>query len=654
MARHTEKHTLRGYFQLHPKGFGFVVPSDPQHPDIFVPSRYTGGALHRDEVTVEYWRSAEFQEGRGKEWEGRIVTIHQRGMTRLVGRFEQNKTGCRVIPDNERFSGPVQIPADGTGGARQGQAVAVMLLGYPSATEMAWGKVIQILGTRGELATEIEAVIHHHDLPLEFPEDVEAAAQQMAGDIATTKHLEKDRRDLRALHFVTIDGESAKDFDDAVAVESLPQDRFRVWVAIADVSAFVPVDSLIDKEALRRGTSVYFPDRALPMLPHVLSDHYCSLRPNEDRLVLVAEFEVHADGSRHHSKFYRGVIRSRARLTYTIVHRLLEGHDPALQAQYALQQPLVELMAKVCRRLRTVRFQRGSLNLDLPEPQIELDIAGEPGDIFRAPRYFSHQMIEDLMIAANEEVAEFLTNRGFPCMYRVHPKPAPERIRMFRELLDHLGYPTKLKHPARPHDLSKVIEQVRGQPEERLVNHMLLRSMQQAYYSLDNDGHFGLASTCYCHFTSPIRRYPDLMIHRVLIEAIGDTKKKGSVSSAVGRLRDIAAHTSRRERIAMEAEREMLKVYSAAFLRGHLGKTFDGVITHLTKFGFFVELIEYFVEGLVHLTSLTDDRYQFDEAHHQLIGRRRKKTYRIGDKVRIVVHDITLEGREARFLLVEE
>lgn len=644
--------SARGYFQLHPKGFGFFVPTDTTQPDVFIPPHDTKGAFHRDEVTVEYWP----EKGRGgrpspkgtattqPRWEGRIIKIHQRGTTRIVGRVEQGPTGCHVVPDDERLPRIVKIPPDGTGGARHGQTVAVVLHGYPEDKGGCWGKIIQILGKRGEFSTEIETVIHHHGLPTEFPDDVEAAARDLLETIDRSDTSD-GRRDLRDIPFVTIDGETAKDFDDAVAVEDLGSGRYRIWVAIADVSAYVPLGSLVDHEALARGTSVYFPDRCLPMLPHALSDDACSLRPLEDRLVLVAEFEVNADGSRQRAKFYRGVINSRARLTYTIVHDLLTGNDATIHTQYATQQPMLVTMYAVCQCLRAVRFARGSLNLDLPEPEINLDIEGAPDNIFAAPRYESHQMIEELMVTANEEVAQYLTNRGYPCLFRIHPKPTEERIHAFQELLSHLGYPAKLHHPARPQDLSKVIEHVRGQPEERLVNHMLLRSMQQAFYSLENDGHFGLASRCYCHFTSPIRRYPDLVVHRLLIQAITRNQPHPDLKT----LRDVAAHTSRRERVSMEAEREMLKVYAAAFLRDHIGETFDGVVTHITKHGFYVELLKYFVEGFVHQSTLTNDRYRFDAEHHQLVGKRKENRFSIGDKVQIRIHEISMEDREARF-----
>lgn len=628
----------RGYFQLHPNGFGFVVPAARATPDIFIPARKTKGALHRDEVTAEYWFDAE------QRAEGAIVEIHQRGVRRVVGHCEQGPAGLRVIADDARFPAPITIPPDGTGGARHGQTVAVVLHGYPGERPGCWGKVVQILGRRGEFATEIETVIHHHDLPVEFPADVEAAAQEAMQ--AVPSHA--TRKDLRAIPFVTIDGETAKDFDDAVAVEQTNNNRVRVWVAIADVSAYVPLGSPADREALARGTSVYFPDRCLPMLPHVLSDNTCSLRPCEDRLVLVAECEIDADGARHRPKFYRAVIQSRARLTYTIVHQLLEDNHAAGRAEHAAHIPMLTLMQQVCRRLRTARFQRGSLDLDLPEPEINLDIEGAPEKIFQAPRYESHRMIEELMVTANEEVAQYLTTRGYPCLYRIHPKPTEERTAAFRELLEHLGYSTTLRHPARPRDLARVIEQVHGHPEERLVNHQLLRSMQQAFYSLENDGHFGLASRCYCHFTSPIRRYPDLVIHRLLIQCLEGDPPMPQLKT----LRDIAAHTSRRERIAMEAEREMLKVYAGAFLREHLGETFAGVVTHITKHGFYVELLKFFVEGLVRCATLQDDWYRFDETHHQLIGKRTRRRFRIGDQVQIRIEEIALESREARFVLV--
>ncbi|MBI4236822.1 MAG: ribonuclease R [Deltaproteobacteria bacterium] len=709
---------LIGEIQLHPDGYGFVVVEGAAQPDIFVPARAIGGAMHRDRVEVEIRAASEREgrrgraqrghsqphsgaeggtrgalpiggatrapvtphrdrveveiratgEGEGRRGrsrsqrggpdtarrEGRITQIFSRHVRRCVGHFEQHGRVTAVIPDDPRIGARVNIPADGTGGARHGQTVAVQLLTYPEDPLGLTGKVIQILGTRGLLMTEIAAVIHHHHLDTEFPSAVEAAAQALCAhqpaDAATTH-----RKDCRALPFVTIDGESAKDFDDAITVRMNADDTARVWVAIADVSHFVPEGSVLDQEALARGTSVYFPDRALPMLPYALSDDRCSLRPQEDRLVLVAEFTVDADGDVRHPAIYRGVIRSHARLTYTEVQQMLDGPasaDPIAQ--------MITSAAVVCRRLRARRLHRGSIDFDLPEPEIVLDLQGDPEAILRAPRHFSHQMIEELMLAANEVVARFLTDHGLPCVYRIHEPPAPEKMQELSLLVARLGIAPRISTPPRPQELARIVQAAREQPYERLVNHTLLRSMQQARYDTRNRGHFGLASKCYCHFTSPIRRYPDLLVHRLLVRVIDGAGKKGQGSrgrQAVQRpatisLQAMAEHCSRRERVAMEAEREMIKVYTGAFLQERIGEQFDGIIAHVTPRGCFVELLHFFVEGMIPLEGLGSEKFRFEQEGLCLVGLRNRVTYRIGDRVRIAIAEVNLSARLIRFALV--
>lgn len=657
MARPTQKPRMIGNLQLHPDGFGFVV-GEGEAPDIFVPPRAMAGAMHRDRVEVEYGPSAPRRGRRAStetpttpqepKLEGRIVKIVARGTQQIVGRFVATPRGpAQVITDDARIPQRIHIPADATAGAREGQTVVVRLLSYPDSAEGLRGKVVRILGARGHLETEIETVIHHHELPLEFPEPIEAAAHQIRsrGTGGPSEH-----RDCRALPLVTIDGETAKDFDDAVAVAATPQGGFTVWIGIADVSHYVAPGSEIDQEALARATSVYFPDRVLPMLPHTLSDDLCSLRPDEDRCALIAELYCDAKGKVTHTDFYPGIMRSRARLTYTTVHQIVTLRDAAARAAHQGLCPMLDLMAQLCQQLRIQRLKRGSIDFDLPEPEIVLDMEGGPEAIIKAERYFAHQMIEELMIAANEAVARFLTSRGVPCLYRVHPAPEPGKMRDLGLLLAHIGIPFQPTIPLKPHALARVVEAARGHPAERLVNHTLLRSMQQAIYDPTNDGHFGLASRCYCHFTSPIRRYPDLVNHRLLKAVLRGDRPPVSPAQAM----TTARHCSQRERVAMAAEREMAKVYAADFLRSRIGEPFAGTIAHVTKHGFYVELQAYFVEGFVPKTSLTDDRYRFDENHLRLVGQRSQRCYEIGAAVRVVIEEIHIETREIRFRCLEE
>lgn len=651
-----DKTFISGYLQVHPDGYAFLVGEAPGAADLFIAPRHLGGAGHRDRVRAEVLpksASPRHQRGGRDRTEGRVVEILARGINRVVGRFEQFGRTAQVIPDDARTPAKISIPPDGTGGARHGQTVVVQLLTFADAPDGATGKIVQIMGARNEFTTEVETVIHHHQLPTQFPADVESAASTLADASRTAPR--DTHTDLRQIPFVTIDGETAKDFDDAVAVETHGADT-TVWVAIADVSAYVAANSPIDREALARGTSVYFPDRCLPMLPSVLSDNLCSLRPNEDRLAVVVCFTVTPDGTIRDPHFARAHIRSRARLTYTIVHHLLAADDPVLAEEYRAQLPMLHTMATVCRSLQRVRRARGSIDFDLPEPQILLDIEGGPEAIVRAPRYFSHQMIEELMIATNEVVARHLTNHQYPCLFRCHPPPTPDRMRDFGLLCKQMGVAARLRAPVRALDLARVVETVKDRPEARLINHALLRSMQQAYYDPGSSHHFGLASACYCHFTSPIRRYPDLVVHRLLLATLDAKSVHGHGTAqplASGRraLGDVALHCSRRERISMEAEREMAKVYTAAFMRERIGQSFDGVISHITKFGFYVELVEFFIEGFVPCTSLTDDRYTLDDTTRTLVGKRQGKVWQIGNHVRVQVHTVSLEHRETIFCL---
>ncbi|MBI2343503.1 MAG: ribonuclease R [Deltaproteobacteria bacterium] len=665
-----KKPRVIGQLQRHPDGYGFLLPEDPTLEDIFIPPTGLGDARHRDRVEVELSvRSRRPGNRRDRtrpgpdQREGRVVQVLARGVERVVGRSIQIAPIGLVAPDDDRLPSPIHIPLQALGGARPGDTVVVEWTETPAGQSGVWGAVRKILGPRGEIATEIEAVLHHHGLPEAFPTAVLRAAEDVAnaysGDEWST-----DRQDRTQVPFVTIDGESARDFDDAVAVEPLPDGASRISVGIADVSAFVTPGSPLDEEAAARGTSVYFPDRVLPMLPPVLSDDLCSLRPDIPRCALVVEYRIAPDGALGSPRFSRAWIRSRARLTYTQVQRILNAHAaPAPKARTPaavsgqidpqLERMLLQ-MAVLCRTLREVRLARGSIDFDLPEPEILLDIEGSPERILKAERFFAHQMIEELMIATNEQVARTLTRRGAGCLYRIHPPPKAETLRDLRLLLDHLDIPHHLTTTIRSKDLAQVIATVRGHAEERLVNHTILRAMQQAVYRIDNVGHFGLASPCYCHFTSPIRRYPDLVIHRLVVQTLLERgSRQRHADREPDRLRRSALHSSRRERIALEAEREMLKVYATAFLRERIGAAFSGRITRVTKFGCFVELDDFFVEGLILRESLPFDQFRFDDDRLRLVGRRTGRTLAMGDPVHVKVERVDIPARQAHFVLIE-
>lgn len=641
---------ISGTLTVHPDGYGFVVPDQSGVPDIFIPARAIWPALHRDRVVVVPGRPD--QRGR---LEGKIVEVLEHGLRQLVGRYEQAGRGAVVVPDDPRIGHRVAIGKNQGGGAKHGNTVVVEIVQFPDARQTMTGRVTCVLGRRGDLTTEVDTVIHCHVLPTAFSPELLAAADAVYRAAGTP---DATRKDLRATPFVTIDGETAKDFDDAVSAAPAADGSIRIWVAIADVSHYVRPGSLLDQEALARGTSVYFPGRCLPMLPPQLSDDLCSLRPDVERLVVVAEFSVTAAGQVERPMFYRARIRSRARLTYTLVHQLLEtpASSPQPLAPDLLQ--MLRCMAEACRCLQRQRRARGSVDFDLPEPEIVLDMQGGPEAIIRAERNCAHQMIEELMIAANESVAQVLTTRGRGCLYRVHAPPDPDKMREFGELLKHLEVSVRCTVPPRPADLARVLAAVRGRPEERWINHSLLRSMAQAVYDTKNVGHFGLASKCYCHFTSPIRRYPDLVIHRLLCATLDGRFQTGGTQKTrdAGRrtqddLRTIAQHCSLRERVAVDAEREMAKVYAAFFLRERIGMTFEAMVSHVTKRGLFVELAEFFVEGLVRAEDLPGERYLFDAKHPGFVGKKTGRAYRIGNRCRVRLEEVKVESREVRFVI---
>ncbi len=495
----------------------------------------------------------------------------------------------------------------------------------------------------------LDAVSREFGHSLDFSSKVLKEAKKISHDISPETWGE--RVDLCAEPIVTIDGETARDFDDAVSVDTLPEGRWRLLVSIADVSHYVRPGSAIDQEAYHRATSAYFPDRCIPMLPEELSNNLCSLVPQQDRLTMTAEMIFDREGRREESRFYRSVIRSAARLTYTLVHRILDLKDQALRQEYAPLLGPLERMEQLFRLLRTQRLKRGTLDFDLPEPQIVMDLEERNIErIVKAERYASHRLIEEFMIAANEAVAEFLEGSGKHSIYRVHETPNPEKAEEFMSLLHNMGFqvPRMKGHVFSPKTFAAVIETIRGKPEERLLNTLLLRTMKQAYYDVKNKGHFGLASRSYTHFTSPIRRYPDLLVHRILGQQLKSDQPR-MVSRSV--LSKMAEHCSERERNAMKTEwatRDLAAVY---FMQNKIGEVYQGIIANVTKFGVFVELKDYFVQGLLGLRNLTDDYYIFNEKKHCLQGKKNKQKFQIGDEIRVKVGGVNLVRRWLDFSL---
>lgn len=629
--------TMVGELKLHRDGYGFVISAKEDEPDVFIPARYVGDAFNTDVVEIKVLP------GRGAKFEGRITKIVTRNVFTLMGRFERVPQGFQVAADDRRVRHRILIDPSKKGEAKNGDNVIIRVLSHPSGNKPMTGEVMAILGKRGEEKTEKMAIIARHQLKVGFSPKVKAEAGGCRKWM--TDEEISSRRDLRGTDFVTIDGETARDFDDAVAVQRLSGGIIKLYVSIADVSFFVREGTELDKAAYERSTSVYFPDDCIPMLPEEISNDLCSLVPDEERFTLTAEMDIDPAGRVVRKDFYRSVIKSKARMTYTSVRKILADKDEAERKKYAHLIPQFEIMRDCYERLKDKREKRGSIDFDLPEPAIIMDLQDrEIEDIIRAERHIGHMMIEDFMIAANESVAEFLTAKRTGCIYRIHEPPPADKLVNFFELMHNLGYKTRYSTNIAPHELADIVRKIHGKPEERLVNHMLLRSLSQAIYSPENKGHYGLASKCYCHFTSPIRRYPDLVVHRLIVAALKNSQYRAP-------LKDISEHTSRRERVAMETEREVAKLYAALFMQNKIDEEYEGVISHVTKFGFFVELVEYFVEGLVNLDSFGDDEYRFEEKGMTLVGRRKKKIYKVGDKVRVTVTEVNIPDREISFEL---
>lgn len=657
--------SIRGRISVHRDGYGFVTPEGGGE-DIFIPSKFLKSALHGDLVEAS---SSPSRMG-GSKLDGRVLTVIERATSRIVGRYEETRRGAIVIPEDQRLNLVVSIPAKGRGGAEDGHQVVAELTSYPVGGRPAEGKIVEVLGWPDDPEVEIQSVIRRFDLPHIFGADVLAEAERIA-DTVTADDL-KGRVDLRTMPTVTIDGETARDFDDAVSLRREGM-NFRLWVSIADVSHYVKKDSPLDREAYLRGTSVYFPDRCIPMLPERLSNGICSLNPHVDRLTMTAEMLFDPTGTMLESSYYPSVIKSAARLTYTIVKQIIVDDDPELADKYRPTSPMLREMKELALILMAMRKKRGSIDFDLPEAEIIIGLTGRTEGIIRAERNLAHQLIEEFMLAANEAVARSITTSGIPFLYRIHENPDPAKLHTFQEFVHGFGYEFSLvEEKVRPSELQRLLTQADGRPEERMINYALLRCMKQARYAADNVGHFGLASDCYCHFTSPIRRYPDLVVHRILKAVFGSAQTAGidsaqqsdrSLSGVEGkrisrqlaiateRLGEVAEHTSKRERVAMEAERDVVEMKKLQYMQQHVGEQFDGYITGVTAFGFFVELTELFVEGLVHISTLSDDLYSHAEKQHSLIGRRSGKVFRIGDAVRITVASVSPGTRRIEFVL---
>ena len=637
-----------GTLSCNDKGYGFVVPRDPSQRDLYIPRRKLGDAMHGDLVV------ARREDRRGSRVEGRIIRLLSRARTQVVGVYEKGAHIGYVVPLDRRMLHQVFIPEAEANGAVAGQVVAAEITNFPGGKgrRNPEGRVVEVLGERDDPRIDVEVIIREHGLPHEFPAEVVAEAEKISTEVQ-----EEDlagRTDFRDLPVVTIDGENAQDFDDAVRVAWLPSGNFELAVHIADVAAYVAPGSAIDREAQRRATSVYFPDRVVPMLPERLSNEICSLKPGVDRLVHTVVMEINPEGRTVNYEFHDGVLRSAERMTYKSVAALLEGSDDDLAEQHAEHIDHIRLMAELAAALRGYRARRGSIDFDLPVPELLINLRGEVEDVLRSERNDAHRIIEEFMIRANEVVASHLTWEDVATLYRVHDGPDAEKVEGFREFVTGLGL--HLGGGARPRsrDFQRLVEQLEGQPGSRVIVYMMLRTMKQARYQPENVGHFGLASERYTHFTSPIRRYPDLVAHRILrFDRGSETGPALDFEALEGDLVRIGAESSERERNAEEAERRYVDWKSVQFMADKVGDSFEAYVTGVHSYGMFVELEPYFVEGLVHVSSLEDDYYHYDERQHRLEGKSSGRVFALGNRVRVQLVRADQGRRRLDFALEE-
>ncbi len=638
---------VKGKIQMHAKGFAFLIPEDEDAKDVYIHANDLGSAMNNDKVLVRLEKTGV----EGNRPEGKVIRILERSVIQVVGTFEDNRAFGFVIADDKRVPNDIFIPKGGSHGAVSGHKVIARITKYPEGRMSAEGEIIHILGHKNDPGIDIISIIYKHGIAIDFPNEVLEQATNIPETIAP-EELE-GRRDLRDEMIVTIDGADAKDLDDAVTVKQLENGNYKLGVYIADVSYYIKEGTPMDVEAYERGTSVYLVDRVIPMIPHRLSNGICSLNPQVDRLTLGCEMEITSSGQVVNHEIFQSVINTTERMTYHDVNQILVDKDPELRAKYEELVPMFEDMEKLAKILRSKRMGRGAIDFDFKEAKVLVDESGKPTDVVIRERSVGERLIEEFMLAANETVAEHFHWLDVPFIHRIHEDPDEGKLEKFFDFLAGLGVSVKgTANEVHPQALQKVLESLEGKPEEMIVSKLMLRSMKQAKYDPQGIGHFGLATEFYTHFTSPIRRYPDLIVHRLIrTYLINQQMDRDTQKHWKENLPEIARHTSERERRAVDAERDTDDLKKAEFMKDKIGEEFTGVISSVMNFGMFVEL-ENTIEGLVHVSYLTDDYYHFDERSHALIGERTANIYRIGDEVEVKVVSVNTDEHTVDFELV--